>query len=91
MLQPLLGYTQYEVTINTRAGAAGGKPPNLPAIEYRLTYVPVKFSYTQMCVRAFFTFTSLSMLFAYSCAILSTARHEAGQLWVTVLLVSGVE
>ena len=71
------------------ASATHSVAPPLPAIEYRLTYVPTKFTYTQICVRAFFCLTSLGMLVAYSAAIcgLAPARREYGQVWVTVLLV----
>jgi len=87
LMQPLLGYTEYEVLIASVAPTAGSQAPNLPTIEYRLTYVPTKFTYTQICVRAFFTFTSASMLIAYTCAIFSRSRRELGQLWMTSLLV----
>ena len=64
LLQPLLGYSQYEVAVQTMPTTAGGAPPNLPAIEYRLTYVPAKFTNTQIGVRALFTCTSVLMLVA---------------------------
>ena len=87
LLQPLLGYSQYEAVIKTASATPGSVAPPLPAIEYRLTYVPSKFTYTQICVRAFFTLTSTSMLIAYTAAICSRSKRELGQLWVTVLLV----
>jgi hypothetical protein len=89
LLQPLLGFSQYEVMLQTLppSGGGGGQAPNLPAVEYRLTYVPSKFSYTQIGVRAFFTLTSAVMLLAYTAAICGRGRREAGQLWVTALLV----
>ena len=90
LLQPLLGFNQYEVLIKSMPSAnspPGAAAPNLPAIEYRLTYVPSKFSYTQIAVRAFFLLTSTSMLIAYGAAIAGKGRREPGQLWVTVLLV----
>lgn len=59
----------------------------LPAMEYRVTYVPTRFTYTQVCVRAFFTFTSSCMLVAYCVAMCSLAKREHGQLWMSMLLV----
>jgi len=48
MLQPLLGYSEYEVII----GTAGGEP--LPPMEYRLTYVPTRFTNTQVHTAFFY-------------------------------------
>ena len=87
LLQPLLGHTQYEVVIKSVSPTTGAAPPNLPAIEYRLTYVPTKFTYTQICVRAFFLLTSTSMLIAYAAAIFTRSKRELGQMWVSALLV----
>jgi len=87
LLQPLLGYSEYEVVIATMPPTPTAQAPNLPTIEYRLTYVPTRFTYTQICVRALFTFTSVSMLVAYTVAIFSRSRREPGQLWMTSLLI----
>ena len=38
LLQPLVGFSQYEVLIKTMPATSTGIAPNLPAIEYRLTY-----------------------------------------------------
>jgi hypothetical protein len=76
LLQPLLGHETYEVAISTAAPSAAAAAPNLPPIEYRLTYVPTRFTYTQIAVRLLFTATSTIMLLAYACAIcVSASRH----------------
>ncbi|KAL3933497.1 MAG: hypothetical protein SGPRY_000251 [Prymnesium sp.] len=86
LLQPLLGYTEYHVAVEGRT--TSGAPAKLPPMEYRITYVPSSFSYTQVCVRAFFTLTSFCMLIAYACAITSSVSpREHGQMWMTLLLV----
>jgi len=91
MLQPLLGYTEYEVTIKGFAGSEGSSSTRsamLPAMEYRVTYVPTQFTYTQICVRAFFTFTSTCIIIAYTAAMCRTnTLLERGQVWMTALLV----
>ena len=71
LLQPLLGFTEYDVLIKTASASSGGKAASgdLPTMEYRLTYVPTRFTYTQACVRALFTITSLLMLIGYSGAM----------------------
>ena len=74
LLQPFLGFSEYGVTISSLAGS-GPTRAALPPMEYRLTYVPTRFTYTQICVRAFFTFTSMCMLIAYSYAM---ARWNMG-------------
>ena len=87
VLQPLLGYSQYEVLLRTLASSPGATPPNLPAVEYRLTYVPQRFSLTQICVRGFFTITSTLLLLSFGCAVCGRSNRELGQLWVVTLLV----
>lgn len=89
MMQPLLGYSEYQVLIRSLSGKdAAVKEVPLPAMEYRLTYVPTRFTYTQICVRAFFTFTSLCILVAYTLAMVRTnTMLEHGQLWMTALLL----
>ena len=87
LLQPLLGFSQYEAVVQTTSAAPGAAAPPLPAIEYRLTYVPYKFTYTQICVRALFTLSSSAMLLAYTAAICVRSKRELGQAWVTALLV----
>ena len=77
VMQNFLGYSEYEVVIKSvqpdRSKAHGGalamRDALLPAMEYRVTYVPTRFTYTQVCVRAFFTFTSCCMLVAYAAEI----------------------
>jgi hypothetical protein len=74
LLQPLLGYTEYDVVIRSLAagsGKAGGTAAPIPTMEYRLTYVPTPFTYTQIGVRCFFTLTSGLLLLAYSIAMCS--------------------
>ena len=86
LLQPLLGFKEY--TVNIRGSTTAGVATPLPAMEYRITYVPSRFSYTQICVRSFFTLTSVCMLVAYACAMASTQRaSELGTAWMLVLLV----
>ena len=96
VLQNFVGYTEYEVLIKSvapdRSKAHGGalamRDALLPAMEYRVTYVPTRFTYTQVCVRAFFAFTSSCMLVAYALAMFSQpAKREHGQLWMSMLLV----
>ena len=87
VLQPLLGYSQYEVLLRTLASSPGATPPNLPAVEYRLTYVPQRFSLTQICVRGFFTVTSTLLLLSFGCAVCGRSNRELGQLWVVTLLL----
>jgi len=87
LLQPLLGFSHYEVLLKTLPPATGSRAPDLPAVEYRLTYVPRRFSFTQICVRAFFTTTSAIMLVAFAVALASRSQRELGQLWVVALLV----
>ena len=87
LMQPLLGFSQYEVHLKTLPSEPGGSPPNLPAVEYRLTYVPIKFSFTSICVRGFFLVTSTLMFIGFACAIASRASRELGQFWVLTLLV----
>ena len=99
MMQPLLGFDEYEVQLTARslgcpAGGAGcalgeqvpKEDVALPAAEYRVTYVPTQFSYTQVCVRAFFSVTSACILISYMCAVCAASR-EPGQWWVMVLLL----
>ena len=38
LLQPMLGFKQYEVELKTLPPTPTGVAPNLPAVEYRLTY-----------------------------------------------------
>ena len=38
LLQPLLGFSQYQVLLKALPPTPGGVAPNLPAVEYRLTY-----------------------------------------------------
>jgi hypothetical protein len=38
LLQPLLGFSHYEVLLKTLPPATGSRAPDLPAVEYRLTY-----------------------------------------------------
>jgi hypothetical protein len=74
LLQPLLGYTEYDVVIRSLAagsGKAGGTAAPIPTMEYRLTYVPTPFTYTQIGVRCFFTLTSGLLLLTYSIAMCS--------------------
>mmetsp|Transcript_8049 Transcript_8049/g.19309 ORF Transcript_8049/g.19309 Transcript_8049/m.19309 type:complete len:448 (+) Transcript_8049:46-1389(+) len=86
VLQPLLGFSEYTITV--QGHTSSGVAAQLPAMEYRVTYVPSRFSYTQVCVRAIFTLTSLCMLVAYTCAMAKSNRtRELGQLWMTILLV----
>ena len=89
VMQNFLGYSEYEVLIKSvapdRSKAHGGalavREAPLPAMEYRVTYVPTRFTYTQVCVRAFFTFTSGCMLIAYAIAIASQpTKREHGQV-----------
>lgn len=96
VMQNFLGYSEYEVVIKSvqpdRSKAHGGalamRDALLPAMEYRVTYVPTRFTYTQVCVRAFFTFTSACMLLAYAIAMFSQpSKREHGQLWMSMLLV----
>jgi hypothetical protein len=87
LLQPLLGFSQYEAVVQTTSATPGAAAPPLPAIEYRLTYVPYKFTFTQVCVRALFTLSSSAMLLAYTAAICVRSQRELGQAWVTALLV----
>jgi len=84
MLQPLLGYSEYDVTIVAKDGARAAT--SLPPMEFRLTYVPTRFTNTQVLIRAFFTCTSLCMLALYLAAM-AGARAEPGQLWMLALLV----
>lgn len=85
-LQPLLGFEKYDVVIHGRQSS--GADAKLPPMEYRVTYVPTRFSYTQVCVRAFFTVTSLCMLMGYAFAMSSSERaREPGQVWMTILLM----
>ncbi len=57
-------------------------------MEYRLTYVPTKFTHTQVGVRAFFTFFSLCLVLAYACGICFSGRpSEPGQWWMLTLLL----
>jgi len=98
VLQSFVGMAEYEVLIRSvapdrsKSSEAGRPPPMreapLPAMEYRVTYVPTRFTYTQVCVRAFFTFTSCCMLVAYAAAMISMSKtREHGQLWMSMLLV----
>ena len=65
----------------SHGGALAVREAPLPAMEYRVTYVPTRFTYTQVCVRAFFTFTSGCMLIAYAIAIASQpTKREHGQV-----------
>ena len=86
LLQPFLGFSEYQVAITSR-GTDGKNPIPMPAMEYRVTYVPTRFTYTQICVRSFFTFTSVCMLFAYAFGVATAKKFELGQLWMIVLLV----
>ena len=88
LMQPFVGFSEYGVTISSTSTSPTVSGAILPPMEYRVTYVPTRFTYTQICVRAFFTFTSLCMLVAYSYAMASASRaRELGQLWMTTLLV----
>uniref|UniRef100_A0A7S0LA54 Wntless-like transmembrane domain-containing protein n=1 Tax=Coccolithus braarudii TaxID=221442 RepID=A0A7S0LA54_9EUKA len=90
MLQPLLGYSEYQVNLKAYSSASGAnmKEAQLPSMEFRVTYVPTRFTYTQICVRAFFTCTSICLLIAYAVAMCRTnTLLEHGQLWMTALLV----
>ena len=84
VLQTFLGYSEYEVVIKSvapdhstgrDARANAMRETQLPAMEYRVTYVPTRFTYTQVCVRAFFTLTSCCMLVAYGVAMVSLAKQ----------------
>ena len=46
MLQPLLGYIEYDVTLNAKSEGTAIKA--LPPMEFRLTYVPTDFTNTQV-------------------------------------------
>lgn len=85
LLQPLVGFEHYEV--NVRAGPAG-TPVKFPRMEFRLTYVPPRFTQTQTAVRAFFCTVTLLLMCAYCCA---GARAEAStdplQPWIGVILL----
>ena len=91
LLQPLLGHKEYEVILSASlpdAGAGAPKPADLPAAEYRITYVPARFTYTQICVRSFFAISTLCVLLSYGYAVCASGRKAAkGQLWVLALLV----
>jgi len=88
LLQPLLGYSEYDVVIRSLGAGKAAKPATMPTMEYRLTYVPTRFTYTQIGVRAFFTLTSLLMLICYAVAMCAQRRsREPGQLWMFSLLV----
>ena len=87
LLQPLIGYSKYEVLLKMRPSALGATPPVLPPVEYRVTYVPLRFSLTQACVRGFFLVSSTTTLLALTCAIAGQSHREPGQLWIMALLV----
>ena len=90
LFQPMLGYSTYHVFISALApeGAPAASAPALPAIEYRLSYVPTRFTHIQICVRAFFSFTSACMLVCYCIAMCSgPGPRETGQAWVGALLL----
>ena len=79
LLQPLLGFREYDVVIRSMKDHV--TEANLPAMEYRLTYVPTRFTYAQMIVRAFFTLTSVAMLTSYSavmCMVRSGPLERTG-------------
>ena len=58
---------------------------NLPAMEYRLTYVPTRFTYAQMIVRAFFTLTSVAMLTSYSAVMCMVSGPRASRTYRQLL------
>lgn len=85
LLQPLVGYEHYEIDV--RAGPDGA-PTKFPRMEFRLTYVPPRFSRAQTAVRAFFCALTALLLLAFGCA---GARAEAPSdplaPWIGLLLL----
>jgi hypothetical protein len=91
LLQPLAGFEHYEIDVHTTS--ASGKPPKFPRMEFRLTYVPPRFTQTQIFVRVFFCSLTLILAVAFCCA---GARSEgpsdplSGWIFVILLLLLAV-
>jgi len=84
LLQPLVGLTNYSITVELDKGASG----DLPAMELRLTYVPPRFSSTQTAVRLFFSACTVLLIAAYVTSMCMHADEgmEAGQGWILAIL-----
>lgn len=76
LLQPLDGWEHYEIDVSAGEGEGeGGTPAKFPKMEFRLTYVPPRFTQTQIFVRLFF------------CAV--TVRAGAGGVWLAASSTRG--
>jgi len=85
LLQPLAGFEHYEIDV--RAGAPG-TPAKLPRMEFRLTYVPPRFTRTQTAVRIFFC--TVTLLLAGAFCVAGARLEGAGdplQPWIALILL----
>mmetsp|Transcript_15353 Transcript_15353/g.35677 ORF Transcript_15353/g.35677 Transcript_15353/m.35677 type:complete len:407 (+) Transcript_15353:166-1386(+) len=86
LLQPLAGFEHYEIDVH--AAPTEGAPAKFPRMEFRLTYVPPRFTRTQIGVRVCLCTLTLLLMCAFCCA---KARAEASsdplQGWIGVILL----
>lgn len=88
MMQPLLGHSEYQVLIRSLSGEGqAAKEVPLPAMEYRLTYVPTRFTFTPPFVRVGLfgqplrpAGVSLSMAPLATCALFLSERRSCVRL-----------
>jgi len=87
LLQPLDGYEHYEIDV-TAGGLDGSKAAKFPKMEFRLTYVPPRFTQTQIFVRLFFCAVTLLLIIGYCLAMArSESPPDPGQAWIAAILL----
>jgi len=86
LLQPLAGFEHYEIDVHAGEGLKEGE--KFPDMEFRLTYVPPRFTKTQVFVRLFFCTVTVILTIAYALACCRVENAlEPGQAWIGVILL----